>query len=96
MLLPTAALADDYPMAQCALNDDASSVIVTAANDSDLAYKCMVSCRANTTGQRAFTPITCNFNLSKNAKTKTVCTFDGGAPKFYSAISPTKYTCVPR
>lgn len=95
ILLPTAALAANYPSAECALSDDKSSVVVIASNPSDTAYKCMASCRANVKGQRAFERVECNFNLAKNAAEKAVCDQDAGG-KLFTEVSPTKYTCVPR
>lgn len=95
-LLPLAAMAAGSPSAECTLNADKSSVVVMASNPSDTAYKCMASCRANVKGQRALERVECNFNLAKNAAEKAVCSRDGGAPKFYTEVSPTKYTCVPR
>jgi hypothetical protein len=95
-LLPLAAIAAGFPSAECALNADKSSVVIIASNPSDTGYKCMASCRAKVNGQRALERVECNFNLARNAAEKTVCSRDGGAPKFYTEVSPTKHTCVPR
>ncbi|MGV3490155.1 MAG: hypothetical protein ACO1OG_02430 [Devosia sp.] len=95
-LFSTAAIADDYPIAECIVSDDASSILVTASNGGGTSYQCTATCKASVTGQRAFSPITCNFNLAKNTDTRVVCSFDGGSPKFYSDISRTRATCVPR
>ena len=95
-LLPISAIAAGYPSAECALSGDKASVVVIASNPGDVAYKCSASCRANVKGQRALERVECNFTLSKNAAEKAVCSHDGGAPKLYTEVSPTKFTCVPR
>ena len=95
-LMPAVALAEGYPSVECTLSADRSSVVVIASNPGDTAYKCAAFCRVNTTGQRAISKVDCSFNLGKNAAEKAVCTKKGGGAGFYSAISPTKSTCVPR
>ncbi|MDB5541176.1 MAG: hypothetical protein JWQ89_2903 [Devosia sp.] len=96
VLMPVSALSADYPHAECALDKDKSSVLIMASNPDDQSYKCMATCKASMTGQRAFKPIECNFNLPKNAAEKAVCDIDGGTPDFFTKVSPTRFTCVPR
>ena len=96
LLMSTPATALDHPSVECTLNADKSSVLVIGANPAGQSYQCMASCRANVTGQRALEPVECKFNLAAGAAEKTVCSSDGGAPKFYSAVSSAKYSCVPR
>ena len=95
-LLGQPALAAAYPSGECTLSDDKSSVMVVASNPSDTSYSCVVSCRANVAGQRAFHNVQCSFNLGKNAEEKTVCEEEGGAPDFFTKLGPTKFACAPR
>jgi hypothetical protein len=96
LLTPTLAAAASYPDVECTLNGDKSSLVVVASNGSDKVYQCAAFCRFKVTGQRPLQQFDCQFRLGKNAAEKAVCTKKGGAPNFYSEISPTKSTCVPK
>lgn len=84
-----------YPKATCTLSADKASVVVIGSNNTDVAYQCMAECRANVSGQRAIERVKCNFNLARNAAEKAVCE-QKSSGKAFTALSPTKMTCVPR
>jgi hypothetical protein len=96
MALPGLAGADDFPSVECTLSADAAKVLVIASNPGSTSYSCVASCKANVTGQRPLQPIECTFSLRKNAAEKAVCTEKGKGARYFSAISPTRFTCQPK
>lgn len=95
MLVPMTALGATGTL-ECVLNADKSALEVIASNPSDTSYYCQAWCRMKVTGERPVQRFDCTFNLGKNAAEKVVCKKDGGAPKFFSEVLPTRSTCVPR
>ncbi len=85
-----------YPDAQCSLNPDKSSLIVTASNGDAKKYACAASCRYKAAGQHPIQTFDCNFSLSPNAAEKVVCQLAGDGPKFFSELLPTRMQCEPR
>jgi hypothetical protein len=93
---PVLAAAGAYPGANCTLNADKSRMNVVASNGSGKSYTCLVTCRVSVAGQRAFDPFQCQFVLRAHAAPKVVCGQKGGHPGAFTAVSPTRSTCVPR
>ena len=80
----------------CDFNPDRSSLLVTASNSENTAYRCLVQCRLNLEGQRAFERFSCEFNLQAGAESRIVCERKGDRPHFFTAVSAPQMTCVPR
>lgn len=93
---PGLAMAEGLSKAECTLNADKSSMIVIASNSAGKAYNCMVNCRINVAGQRAFDVFECRFSLNANAAEKTVCERKGSGPGHFTKINSSRSICSPR
>ncbi len=82
--------------AECTINADKSRMDVMAKNLTDKSYACLVSCKLNVAGQRAFDAFQCQFSLPANTQEKSVCNRKGSGPGHFTKKRPTKLTCVPR
>lgn len=85
-----------FPELNAALNADKSAVVVTGSNTADHAYQCLITARISVTGQRAFAPLSCTFNLPANIAEKQFCQKDGTGPGSLAKVEGVRSTCVPR
>lgn len=91
-----AALAADHPAAQCAFNEDKSSLQLIVSNGSDGAYACTASCQYTVTGERPLQTLSCNYSLGANTADKVACDLDGKGPGHFNEVRPTRFVCQPR
>lgn len=95
-ILPGLALAASFPSARCTLSADKSRMIVLGMNAGAQSYSCLVECRLNVSGQRAFDVFKCNFALGANSAERQVCERTGNSPGHFTKITSSRYTCAPR
>lgn len=90
------AFADNYPMADCSLTPDNSTINLTTSNGGETRYACTATCQYKITGQRPLQTFSCNFALGANAPEKITCDLDGGSANYFAELRPTKFVCQPR
>lgn len=90
------ALADNYPMGECSLNADNSTIALVVSNGGATNYACSASCQYKITGQRPLQTFKCDYALGANTPEKTACDLEGGSANHFSEVRPTKFVCEPR
>lgn len=91
-----AAYAENYPVGECALSSDRSTINLVVSNGGNKRYACTASCQYKITGQRPLQTFSCNYALSANTPGKIACDLEGGSANHFSEIRPTKFVCQPR
>lgn len=86
----------EFPRGYCKISADGSRVNVIASNTDDKSYACLVSCKLNVAGQRAFDPFECRFSLRAHAAEKSVCERKGSGPGHFTKVNSGGFTCSPR